>query len=73
MNNQLAAVSPATRPVDETCRRAQVVSLRSSRSGQVGSEQQVIRIKNPESRGDTAQGARRKAYGIHWREIQFWP
>ena len=26
---------PSTRPVDETCRRAQVVSLRSSRSGQV--------------------------------------
>ncbi len=37
-------------------------------SGQAGSEQQVIRSKNPESRGDTAQGARRKEYGIHWTE-----
>jgi hypothetical protein len=27
-------LSPSPRPVDETCRRAQVVSLRSSRSGQ---------------------------------------
>ncbi len=42
-------------------------------SGQAGSEQQGIRSKNPESRGDTAQGARRKAHGIRWAEIRFWP
>ena len=31
-------------------------------SGQAGSDQQVIKSRNPESRGDTAQGARHTEY-----------
>jgi len=64
MNSQLAAGSPATRPVDETCRRAQVVSLRSSRAGQEGSEQQGIkrRTQNLEAILRKVQGARHTEY-----------